>query len=102
MACDCSAASGQLGSRTSPMPMRNCSTSRWLTRRRTPPAATASSMPRYVRLRSTTVVVLSPVGTLQSGRVDAGEPGGGGGGGWGGGGVVVVGEDWGGAGAGWV
>src|SRR5438309_455045 len=81
MACVCSAAAGQVPSRTSPMPRRYCSTSSWSTNRRGPPLAVNSIDPRYRRLVDGTATV--DLGSAQSVRFEDGggfAPCGGGGG----------------------
>src|SRR5947209_4968286 len=86
-------ACGQLGSRTSPMPRRYCSTSMWSTKCNGP-VAVIEITPRYWwPLVSEVTEPLA--GTAHNGRPDvatAGAGGGGGdvGGGWEGGRVVVV------------
>src|SRR5207237_7549580 len=76
---------GQLGSRTSPMPRRYCSTSTWLTKC-SGPVAVMEITPRYWRPRAGSDVTDPPAGTAHSGRPEAATPGAGGGGGGGGGG----------------
>src|SRR5947208_15206643 len=92
MAWVLSEAWGQLGSRTSPMPRRYCSTSMWSTKC-SGPVAVIEITPRYWRPRAGSDVTEPLAGTDHSGRPEVATPGGGGGGGGGGcvvGGRVVV------------
>src|SRR5579864_6370985 len=94
MVCVFSDACGQLGSRTSPMPRKYCSTSMWLTMC-SGPVAVIDSTPRYWwPLVSEDTDPLA--GTDHRGRPDVATAGAGAGGGGGvvvgGGGRVVVGD----------
>src|SRR5919202_5841927 len=72
-----SAAAGQDGSRTSPMPRRYCSTSRTFTNRRLVVDAATSTTPRYLRRPSSTATVPPPLGTTHRGEAEdtSGTPG---------------------------